>query len=108
MLRPPAKSLAALSQLRSKIFGTTYNPEGVRTGAKFLRKPLVGAAMLRYYPPYLKLRSVQSAVPEIGHLIAPRELQRFADVERKRIMGKGPPKKGECILLTQARAVVRL
>ncbi|WFD35714.1 mitochondral 37S ribosomal protein S27 [Malassezia cuniculi] len=95
MLRPPAKSLAALAQLRSKIFGTTYNPEGIRTGAKFLRKPLVGAAMLRYYPPFLKLRSLRTAVPEIGHLLEPSEVQRFADVERKRIMGKGPPKKGE-------------
>lgn len=107
MLRPPAKSLAALAQLRCKIFGSTYNPTGVRTGAKFLRQPLVGGAMLRYYPPILKLRSLRAVVPEIGHLMAPEERQRFADVARKRLMGKGAPKKGE-YLLTQARDVALL
>ncbi|KAI3625841.1 hypothetical protein CBS9595_001202 [Malassezia furfur] len=95
MAGPPPKSLAALQALRSKVFGTTYNPNNVRTGAKYLRKSLVGAAMLRYYPPQLNLRTVRDAVPGIGRLMFPEEKQRFADVERKKMLGKGPPKKGE-------------
>ena len=61
----------------------------------------------RCYPPILKLRGLRAVVPGIGHLMAPEERQRFADVARKRLMGKGAPKKGE-YLLTQARDVALL
>lgn len=94
MAGPPASSRAALAALRSKVFGTTYNPNNVRTGAKYLRKSLVGAAMLQYYPPQLNLKTIRQAVPSIGRLTFPEELQRLADVERKKMLGKGPPKKG--------------
>ncbi|WFD29738.1 mitochondral 37S ribosomal protein S27 [Malassezia sp. CBS 17886] len=95
MQRPAVRSLAALNALRCKVFGNTYNPENLRSGAKYLRKPLVGAAMLQYYPPVLNLKSVTAAVPSIGPLVAPAEKQRLADVARKKMLGKGPPKKGE-------------
>ena len=91
----PAKSLAALTALRCKIFGNAYNPNNVRSGAKYLRQPLVGAAMLRYYPPHVNLRSIRAAVPSVGQLMFPEEAQRVMDVERKKMLGKGPPKKGE-------------
>ncbi|PKI83212.1 mitochondral 37S ribosomal protein S27 [Malassezia vespertilionis] len=91
----PAKSLTALHALRSKVFGTTYNPNNVRTGAKYLRKSLVGGPMLKYYPPQVNLRSIREAVPAMGRLTFPEEKQRLADVERKKMLGKGPPKKGE-------------
>lgn len=94
MAGPPTKSLVALQALRSKVFGTTHNPSGVRTGGKYLRKPLVGAAMLRYYPPQLNLKTLRDAVPAIGRLTFPEEMQRLADVDRKKMLGKGPPKKG--------------
>lgn len=94
MAGAPAKSLAALQALRCKVFGTTYNPTGVRTGAKYLRQSLVGAAMLKYYPPQLNLKSIREAVPAMGRMTFPEEIQRLADVERKKMLGKGPPKKG--------------
>ncbi|WFD42178.1 mitochondral 37S ribosomal protein S27 [Malassezia psittaci] len=91
----PAKSLATLHVLRSKIFETTHNPTNARNGGKYLRKSLVGPAMLRYYPPQLNLKTLREAVPAIGPLMLPEEKQRLQDVERKKMLGKGPPKKGE-------------
>lgn len=91
----PAKSLAALQALRCQVFGTTYNPGNVRNGAKFLKKSLVGGAMLKYYPPQIKLSTIHAAVPGMPELMLCEEVQRLKDVERKRMLGKGPPKKGE-------------
>jgi small subunit ribosomal protein S33 len=62
--------------------------------------------MLRYYPPTLNLRTfkaqfkeLQMIDPETGKvkstLTSPDEAQRLIDVERKKAIGKGPPKKGE-------------
>lgn len=90
----PAKSLAALNALRCQVFGTTYNPNNVRTGAKYLKKALVGDAMLKYYPPQVKLSSIRAVIPEMPSLMLPEEFQRLKDVDRKRMLGKGPPKKG--------------
>lgn len=45
----PASRLLALTKLRSQIFGTTFNPEGLRTGSKVLKARLRGPSMLRYY-----------------------------------------------------------
>ena len=42
----PARSLAALNALRCQVFGTSYNPNNVRTGAKYLKKSLVGSCLL--------------------------------------------------------------
>ena len=44
----PARSLAALNALRCQVFGTSYNPNNIRTGAKYLKKSLVGSSMLNY------------------------------------------------------------
>lgn len=88
------KSLAALNALRCQVFGTTYNPNNVRTGAKFLKKSLVGDPMLKYYPPQFKLSSFFGQEQAFAKLIHPAETQRWRDVERKRAIGKGPPKKG--------------
>ena len=88
------KSLEALNALRCRILGTSYNPNNTRTGAKYLKQSLVGAAMLQYYPPQVNLRSIRAAVPEMPRLMLPEEVQRFKDVDRKKMLGKGPPKKG--------------
>lgn len=112
-MRPPSQILRALAEAQAKVFSTAPPPppgqESLRTGAKYLRKRLVGPSMLRYYPPTLNLRSIVNRFesfkyldPETGkeksHLMHPREAQRLADVERKKKIGKGPPKKGECFL----------
>lgn len=41
--------LLALARLRSTVFGTTWNPESLRTGSKVLKARLRGPSMLRYY-----------------------------------------------------------
>jgi small subunit ribosomal protein S33 len=109
---PIALASRQLAQLRSRIFNTTYNPTGARTGAKYLRQRLVGPAMLGYYKPQLQLKSIMNALPANQRgfeyqkglsgeeadrivLMDPVEVQRLKDVERKKLLGKGPPKKGE-------------
>lgn len=43
-------SLHAREQVQCKIFSTTFNPEGLRTGNKILRQRLKGASVAAYYP----------------------------------------------------------
>jgi small subunit ribosomal protein S33 len=110
-MRPPSQVLRAIAEAQSKVFSTTPPPpigqESLRTGAKYLRKGLVGPSMLKYYPPILNLRSFAPMFPELATyneetgkmktvLQDSKEVQRLLDVERRKAMGKGPPKKGEC------------
>lgn len=46
---PTAARLQQLTKLRASVFGTTYNPDSLRTGSKILKARLRGPAMLRYY-----------------------------------------------------------
>ncbi|KAK0543981.1 mitochondral 37S ribosomal protein S27 [Tilletia horrida] len=110
----PKQAISSLRALRASLFGQTHNPQNLRTGAKFLRKPLVGPGMLSYYPPEIKLSEVRSWLldpirlgrlsPEqrmASALVSTRmkytldELQRLEDVARRKALGKGPPKKGQ-------------
>lgn len=51
----------------STIFQTSYNPSNARTGAKYLRAPLRGPAMLQYYPPLMpKISTLNKEIPELG------------------------------------------
>lgn len=98
IMAPSAQALRTLATLRSRIFATAAPPSvpgGVRTGAKFLRQRLVGPSMLRYYPAQLNYKSFNALEPSLPKLLDPRETQRLKDVERKKVLGKGPPKKGE-------------
>lgn len=56
--------------------------------------------MTQYYPAQVSFRELRRVVPELGLLVDPRETQRLKDVERKKMLGKGPPKKGECRALS--------
>lgn len=51
--------------------------------------------MLTYYPPTVNFRSIEKLAPGLGRLQDVRETQRLKDVERKKMLGKGPPKKGK-------------
>ncbi|KAJ1019404.1 hypothetical protein NDA16_004521 [Ustilago loliicola] len=92
---PSSSAVLSLKALQSKVFGTTYNPTHARTGAKVLRQRLQGPSMLTYYPPTVNFRSIEKLAPGLGRLQDVREIQREKDVERKKMLGKGPPKKGE-------------
>lgn len=109
-MRPPSHLLRTLAEAQSKVFSTTPPPPlgqpSLRTGAKILKKRLVGPSMLKYYPPTLNLRSFAASFPDLrifdpetgkskSGLLDPVEVQRLKDVEKKKAIGKGPPKKGE-------------
>lgn len=51
-----------VSALRSQIFNTIHNPTNARTGAKYLRRPLRGAAVVRYYPKLPKLATLNAQI----------------------------------------------
>ncbi|KAF8196700.1 mitochondrial ribosomal subunit S27-domain-containing protein [Mycena galopus ATCC 62051] len=86
--------LKGLTRLRCEIFQTSYNPQNLRTGAKYLRKHLRGPAMVKYYPEVISLSSIAREYPKMG-IVDPREVQRLADVEDRKRRGKGTPKKAK-------------
>lgn len=92
---PSSSAVWSLKALQAKVFGTTYNPTQARTGAKVLRQRLQGPSMLAYYPPTVNFRAIQKLVSGLGRLQDVRETQRLKDVERKKMLGKGPPRKGK-------------
>ncbi|PFH53577.1 hypothetical protein AMATHDRAFT_73374 [Amanita thiersii Skay4041] len=86
--------LAALTRLRCAIFQTSYNPTGIRTGAKYLRKRLRGPSMVQYYPQQLNLAKIARQYPEL-ELVNEVEEQRLQDIEDRKKRGKGAPKKAK-------------
>ncbi|KAK4058743.1 mitochondral 37S ribosomal protein S27 [Microbotryomycetes sp. JL221] len=92
---PTAARLQQLTKLRSEIFGTTFNPDSLRTGSKVLKARLRGPAMLRYYGDRLSgWASLNKAFPGLN-LIDHTENQRLVDLEARRRRGKVTPKKGQ-------------
>lgn len=97
-----------LATLRSQIFHTAppppaSSPGGIRAGNKFLKQSLKGPAMLQYYPATIKWNhnNIYTTNPQTGEkerltFMDQREKVRLQDVARKKAIGKGPPKKGEC------------
>ncbi|KAH9914523.1 mitochondrial ribosomal subunit S27-domain-containing protein [Epithele typhae] len=86
--------LAALTQLRCKIFQTAYNPTCIRTGAKYLRAHLRGPAMVQYYPDEFTVAKFNRMKPELK-IPDFEEIQRLEDVAERKARGKGPPKKAK-------------
>ncbi|KAJ6504849.1 mitochondrial ribosomal subunit S27-domain-containing protein [Mycena vitilis] len=86
--------LKALTRLRCEIFQTSYNPQNLRTGAKYLRARLRGPSMVNYYPKIVVLSQIARQFPKMG-IVDELEVQRLADVEDKKRRGKGTPKKAK-------------
>ncbi|KAL1913668.1 hypothetical protein Sste5344_000632 [Sporothrix stenoceras] len=56
----PRARLLDLWKAQCKIFGTTFNPEGIRMGNKVLRQRLRGPALASYYPrKFVGIRDLQ-------------------------------------------------
>lgn len=87
----PAR-LASLIQLRCRIFQTSYNPTSVRTGAKYLRRRLIGPSLLKYYPEELDVAAAIRQFKELK-VLNEEEEQRLMDVADRKARGKGAPKK---------------
>lgn len=60
--------LQALEKLRCLIFGTNFNPENKRTGAKVLRKRLVGPTISNYYNrvDFLGFKDISKMFPQFN------------------------------------------
>ena len=83
-------------QSGSKIFETVYNPTNARTGAKYLKKALVGPKIVDYYGEIQgmpRIAQLAKVFPEMG-LVDHNEQERLERIEMKKRRGKGPPKKG--------------
>ncbi|GAA5868729.1 hypothetical protein JCM5296_000677 [Sporobolomyces johnsonii] len=92
---PSASRLQELVKLRSELFGTTYNPDSLRTGSKILKARLRGPAMLRYYGQrFSGWKGLNAAIPGLN-LLDIHEQTRLADLEAMRKRGKVKPKKGQ-------------
>lgn len=53
-------------QVQCRIFSTTFNPEGIRTGNKVLRQRLRGPALAAYYPRrVVTFKDLQKAYPDL-------------------------------------------
>jgi small subunit ribosomal protein S33 len=86
--------LKQLYRLRCSIFQTTYNPNSLRTGAKYLRARLRGPSMVKYYPHVLNLSQIAREFPQL-ELVDEDEEQRWQDIEDRKERGKGAPKKAK-------------
>ncbi|CAL1703312.1 unnamed protein product [Somion occarium] len=89
-----ASRIAALNRLRCSIFQTSYNPQSIRTGAKYLRARLKGPSMINYYPPEVNMATFVKGFPDEGFVDLDEE-QRLQDVIDKKKRGKGAPKKAK-------------
>ncbi|KFZ04882.1 hypothetical protein V501_08888 [Pseudogymnoascus sp. VKM F-4519 (FW-2642)] len=82
-----------LMKTQCKIFSTTFNPEGVRTGNKILRQRLKGPALAAYYPRrVVTLNDLRKAYPELKTWNE-KEEERLESVAITKARGKGAPKK---------------
>ncbi|EGN96408.1 hypothetical protein SERLA73DRAFT_186143 [Serpula lacrymans var. lacrymans S7.3] len=90
---PPAR-IARIVSTRCSIFETFYNPQSLRTGAKYLRARLRGPSMVKYYPQEINIAKAIRAYPEL-EMVNKAEVQRLQDVEDKKKRGKGAPKKAK-------------
>jgi len=80
------KSALEIARKAAEIFGHHIG-NGLPSGRKILRKPLVGEALVEYYP-----TAVAAKDPLFVDLA---DARRKVKLERMKRRGKGPPKKGE-------------
>lgn len=93
MIVPPSR-LAVLKQLRCSIFQTSYNPQSLRTGAKYFRARLRGPSMSSYYPLSFDIAKIARQYPDL-EMVNDDEEERLQDVLDRKRRGKGPPKKAK-------------
>lgn len=70
-------------QVQCRIFGTTFNPDGIRMGNKVLRQRLRGPTLASYYPPRPNIvRALTRTFAKYGmHVIDEEEEDRLEHVE---------------------------
>ncbi|KTW26136.1 hypothetical protein T552_03029 [Pneumocystis carinii B80] len=93
---PSKKRLLQLKSTACRIFGSIFNPKGLRIGTRVLFRRFPGPTISQYYsrlniPPKVLIR----AFPDMN-LVDPDEAMRIEWVERqvaRKRRGKGPPPK---------------
>ncbi|KJA21551.1 hypothetical protein HYPSUDRAFT_140495 [Hypholoma sublateritium FD-334 SS-4] len=86
--------LASLKQLRCSIFQTSYNPQSLRTGAKYLRRRLRGPSMVGYYPESFDIPQIMRQNKWL-EMVDEDEEERLMDIVDRKKRGKGTPKKAK-------------
>ncbi|KAK6347066.1 mitochondral 37S ribosomal protein S27 [Orbilia brochopaga] len=82
-----------LMRVSCRIFNTTFNPTGERTGNKILRTRLKGPSLVQYYPKeYLTIKQFKRGFPDLA-ISDEKEEYRVQQVEDHKLRGKGKPKK---------------
>ncbi|EGS23891.1 mitochondrial 37S ribosomal protein mS33 [Thermochaetoides thermophila DSM 1495] len=91
----PRARLLDLMRARCELFGTVFNPEGIRTGNKVLRKALKGPSVVSYYPPRLyTFREFKNEFKPLHlEVECEDELDRLDHIAALKARGKGTPKK---------------
>lgn len=74
-----------MEQIRSRIFGTHIG-NGLRSGRKVLRRPLLGAKLMAWYPP--------DPIKHDPLMLNLKSEAAKLKLDRLRRRGKAPPKKG--------------
>ncbi|KAF8426575.1 mitochondrial ribosomal subunit S27-domain-containing protein [Tirmania nivea] len=90
---PSRARLLELAKTSCRIFSTTFNPTGARTGNKILRQRLRGPSIVDYYPKRMVgIADLRRIWPD-RVFIDEAEVMRLEDVQVAKIRGKGAPKK---------------
>ncbi|KAI9815678.1 MAG: mitochondral 37S ribosomal protein S27 [Pycnora praestabilis] len=85
--------LLDLVKAQCRIFSTTFNPKGLRTGNKVLRQRLRGPALAAYYPRRtVTLKDLEDLYPEF-ETWDDFEEDRLESIQIAKQRGKGAPKK---------------
>ncbi|KZF20655.1 hypothetical protein L228DRAFT_269951 [Xylona heveae TC161] len=89
----PRSRILELLRAQCRIFSTTFNPEGIRTGNKVLRQRLRGAAVAAYYPRrVVTFKDLQKSYPEF-EIFDDVQDDRIEHLQILKAKGKGAPKK---------------
>eukprot|EP00123_Amoebidium_parasiticum_P001167 comp12215_c0_seq1/m.6989 comp12215_c0_seq1/g.6989 ORF comp12215_c0_seq1/g.6989 comp12215_c0_seq1/m.6989 type:complete len:105 (-) comp12215_c0_seq1:110-424(-) len=90
-----ASQVKSLAQLSARIFGQTVAGNNLRNGFKYLREPLKGPSLLRWYPSELfTFHKLQVHQEGSRQYLNEWRLRHRELAETLRNRGKGPPKKG--------------
>ncbi|KAL8872408.1 MAG: hypothetical protein Q9174_001961 [Haloplaca sp. 1 TL-2023] len=82
-----------LMKVQCRIFSTTFNPTGIRTGNKILRQRLKGPSVAAYYPRRVATyKDLEKAFPDLETWDDDEE-DRLEHLQLKQQRGKGAPKK---------------
>ncbi|RQM04747.1 hypothetical protein DH86_00004056 [Scytalidium sp. 3C] len=82
-----------LMKVQCRIFGSVFNPEGLRTGNKILRQRLKGPILAAYYPRKVAtFKDLQRKFPDLD-MYNEEEEERLEKIKLLKARGKGAPKK---------------